>query len=131
MVKISALVLGVIGAVAATTKTPPSSLQIGIKEKADPCQSGYLFDDGSQFDSSRNPGRQPFTFKLGAGQVISGWEKGVLGMCVGERRKVTIPPSLGYGSRAIGPIPAESTLVFDIELLDGASGPGKAVHNEL
>ncbi|TIB74154.1 hypothetical protein E3Q22_00977 [Wallemia mellicola] len=130
MVKISALVLGVIGAVAATTKTPPSSLQIGIKEKADPC-SGYLFDDGSQFDSSRNPGRQPFTFKLGAGQVISGWEKGVLGMCVGERRKVTIPPSLGYGSRAIGPIPAESTLVFDIELLDGASGPGKAVHNEL
>ncbi|TIC01125.1 hypothetical protein E3Q18_00754 [Wallemia mellicola] len=130
MVKISVLVLGVIGAVAATTKTPPSSLQIGIKEKADPC-SGYLFDDGSQFDSSRNPGRQPFTFKLGAGQVISGWEKGVLGMCVGERRKVTIPPSLGYGSRAIGPIPAESTLVFDIELLDGASGPGKAVHNEL
>lgn len=144
MVKISALVLGVIGAVAATTKTPPSTLQIGIKEKADPClataqngdnltmhYTGYLFDGGSQFDSSRNPGRHPFTFRLGAGQVISGWEKGVLGMCVGERRKVTIPPSLGYGSRAIGPIPAESTLVFDIELLDGASGPGKAVHNEL
>ena len=77
--------------------------------------SGTLAD-GTEFDSSykRN---QPFTFTLGAGQVISGWDQGVAGMKVGGKRKLVIPPSLGYGSRANGAIPADSTLTFEIELL--------------
>lgn len=70
---------------------------------------GTLAFDGSVFDSSRNFG-QPFTFTLGAGQVIKGWDEGLLGMCVGEQRKLTIPPSMGYGDRTVGPIPGGSTL---------------------
>jgi FKBP-type peptidyl-prolyl cis-trans isomerase len=71
---------------------------------------------GTQFDSSyaRN---QPFTFRLGANQVIAGWERGVPGMRVGGRRRLTIPPSLAYGSSGNGPIPPNSTLRFEIELL--------------
>jgi len=78
---------------------------------------GTLQSNGKEFDSSigRN---QPFDFTLGEGMVIQGWEQGVPGMCVGEKRRLTIPPSLGYGSRGFGDIiPAQSTLVFEIELL--------------
>ena len=75
------------------------------------------FEDGSQFDSS--VGRGPFSFKLGAGRVIQGWDMGVAGMKVGGKRKLTIPSELGYGSRgAGGAIPPDSTLLFDVELLD-------------
>jgi len=73
-------------------------------------------EDGTRFDSSYERG-VPFTFRIGAGQVIAGWDQGVPGMKVGGRRRLTIPPSLGYGSRAVGPIPPSSTLIFEIELL--------------
>lgn len=78
--------------------------------------TGWL-PDGTKFDSSRDR-HQPFEFKLGGGQVIQGWEQGVEGMRVGEKRKLVIPPDLGYGGRAVGPIPANSTLIFEVELLD-------------
>ena len=72
-------------------------------------------DDGKEFDSSY--GRGPFEFSLGAGMVIKGWDEGVAGMKVGGKRKLVIPPELGYGSRGIGPIPPNSVLTFEVELL--------------
>ncbi len=72
--------------------------------------------NGKQFDSSYSR-NQPFTFTIGAGQVIKGWDLGVVGMKVGGKRKLVIPPDLGYGSTAQGSIPANSTLIFEIELL--------------
>jgi FKBP-type peptidyl-prolyl cis-trans isomerase len=78
--------------------------------------TGWL-TNGTKFDSSVDRG-QPIQFPLGTGRVIKGWDEGVAGMKVGEKRKLTIPPSLGYGERGYPPvIPANSTLVFEVELM--------------
>jgi FKBP-type peptidyl-prolyl cis-trans isomerase FkpA len=97
-------------------------LKVGDGDEA---KSGYAVEvhytgwltNGTKFDSSLDR-KQPFKFKLGAGQVIDGWDQGVAGMKVGGKRKLTIPPGLGYGARgAGGVIPPNSTLVFEVELL--------------
>ena len=76
-------------------------------------------EDGSVFDSSLNPDREPFTFTLGVGSVIKGWDLGVKGMKVGGKRKLTIPSDLGYGDKGAGNlIPPGATLIFEVELLD-------------
>lgn len=78
---------------------------------------GTLFD-GTKFDANLDHGTAPFKFTLGAGEVIKGWDQGVLGMKVGGKRKLTIPPSLAYGAGTVGAIPPNSMLVFEVELLE-------------
>ncbi len=80
--------------------------------------------NGTVFDSSEKPGRTPFQFHLGAGQVIKGWDQGVAGMRVGGKRLLTIPPELGYGSAGTpgGPIPPNATLIFTVKLLKVEKG---------
>ncbi|XP_070622332.1 peptidyl-prolyl cis-trans isomerase FKBP2 isoform X1 [Erythrolamprus reginae] len=104
-------------------------LQIGVKKRVDNCPiksrkgdvlhmhyTGKL-EDGTEFDSSLTRD-QPFVFSLGTGQVIKGWEQGLLGMCEGEKRKLVIPSELGYGDRGAPPkIPGGATLIFEVELL--------------
>lgn len=76
-------------------------------------------EDGTVFDSSKNPGRDPFRFTVGVGQVIKGWEEGFIGMKIGGTRTLTIPSEMGYGARGAGDaIPPNATLVFEIELLE-------------
>ncbi len=79
--------------------------------------TGWL-TDGTKFDSSHDPGRQPLRFTIGQGTVIRGWEEGVKGMRVGGRRRLTIPPEMAYGEQGYpGAIPPNSTLIFEIEFL--------------
>ncbi|MDX1566809.1 MAG: FKBP-type peptidyl-prolyl cis-trans isomerase [Longimicrobiales bacterium] len=86
--------------------------------------TGWL-PDGTRFDTSRERG-EPFVFTVGRGQVIAGWDEGVLGMTPGERRRLVLPPSLGYGSRGAGNgvIPPNSPLVFEVEALNVGGGGG-------
>jgi len=84
--------------------------------------TGWLYEPnapqqhGAQFDSSS--GRGPFSFALGAGQVIPGWDEGVKGMKVGGKRTLIVPAAMGYGDSGAGPIPPNATLIFEVELLD-------------
>ncbi|XP_057872081.1 peptidyl-prolyl cis-trans isomerase FKBP15-1 [Cryptomeria japonica] len=113
-------------------------LQIGVKHKPKSCDiqahkgdrikvhyRGSL-TDGTVFDSSFERG-DPIEFELGSGQVIKGWDQGLLGMCVGEKRKLKIPSKLGYGDHGSPPkIPGGATLVFDTELVAVNGKPGKS-----
>lgn len=128
------VVVAAVGAAATTASESGSGgnskrLQIGVKRRVENCQSrsrkgdvlhmhyrGTL-EDGTEFDSSYNRG-DPLTFTLGSGQVIRGWDQGLLAMCVGEKRKLVIPPELAYGSRGAPPtIPGDATLTFEVELV--------------
>lgn len=73
-------------------------------------------ENGTKFDSSYDR-NQPFTTQIGVGQVIAGWDEGIVGMKVGGKRKLIIPPDLGYGSQNLGSIPPNSTLIFEVELI--------------
>jgi len=122
--------------VLANEEIRPSGLKIEHVSRPEACEktaengnqltmhyTGTLQSDGTKFDSSvdRN---EPFKFQLGVGQVIKGWDEGIVGMCVGEKRKLTVPPELGYGEQGAGDvIPGGATLVFDIELIDTEEGP--------
>jgi len=114
---------------------PASELKIEVLHKPEECaetsKKGQLltmhyvgtFPDGNQFDSSRDR-NQPFTFQIGVGQVVKGWDQGLLDMCVGEKRKLIVPPVLGYGDQGAGEvIPPGSTLVFETELLKIEQAP--------
>jgi len=109
-----------------------TKLQIGVKKripaeectvksrKGDKLKMHYTgtLEDGTEFDSSI-PRGDPLEFTLGMGQVIKGWDQGLLGMCKGEKRKLSIPPHLGYGESGAPPkIPGNSVLIFEVELVD-------------
>ncbi|KAH6877824.1 hypothetical protein BKA58DRAFT_435548 [Alternaria rosae] len=87
-----------------------------VGDKVNVHYRGTLESDGSEFDASYNRG-QPLSFAVGTGQVIKGWDQGLLDMCPGEKRKLTIQPEWAYGSRGAGPIPANSVLIFESELV--------------
>merc|ERR1711887_452471 len=106
-----------------------TKVQIGVKKRVENCEmksrkgdtlhmhyTGTL-QDGTEFDSSI-PRGEPLSFTLGSGQVIKGWDQGLLAMCAGEKRKLVIPPELGYGDRGAGDkIPGGSVLIFEVELI--------------
>merc|ERR1739848_307889 len=136
IMKSSLILLASIATLAlAEPEVRPSGLKVEYVEVPESCdrkaKNGQMLtmhytgtlEDGTKFDSAvdRN---EPFKFQIGVGQVIQGWEEGVLGMCVGEKRRLIVPPQLGYGDQGAGDIiPGGATLYFEIELLDTEDGP--------
>eukprot|EP00775_Hariotina_reticulata_P004460 gene4460-4716_t len=126
---VAALLLLLAAAAAEAKDKDVTSLHIGVKSRPSECTrkakpgdtvhvhyTGKLVD-GTKFDSSLDRG-DPIVFELGAGRVIKGWDQGISGMCVGEKRKLKIPPHLGYGDSGAPPtIPGGATLIFDTELV--------------
>lgn len=104
------------GGVKVATIASGTGPQIQSGQKANMLYTGYLAKGGKVFDDSLAHGGKPFSFKVGAGQVVPGFDTGTLGMQVGESRIIQIPPSQGYGNHKTGPIPANSTLVFVVTL---------------
>jgi peptidylprolyl isomerase len=104
-------------ALKAETLIAGSGAQIKNGQQATVQYVGVLFKNGKEFDTSWGKGKQPFAFTIGSGQVISGWDQGVLGMKVGERRRLTIPADLAYGAQGSPPkIGPNEPLIFDIDL---------------
>jgi len=132
LVLLSALVVAVLGG---EIKETDSGLKVEYLTKPETCdrvaRNGDMLsmhyvgtlESGAKFDSSYDRS-EPFKFQIGVGQVIKGWEEGVLGMCVGEKRKLIVPPELGYGEQGAGDIiPGGATLYFEVELITAEEGP--------
>eukprot|EP00252_Welwitschia_mirabilis_P003082 TRINITY_DN13157_c0_g1_i1.p1 TRINITY_DN13157_c0_g1~~TRINITY_DN13157_c0_g1_i1.p1 ORF type:complete len:153 (-),score=28.16 TRINITY_DN13157_c0_g1_i1:504-962(-) len=125
----SLIIICIVSLLVVAKKGDVTDLQIGVKYKPESCgiqahkgdkvkvhYKGYL-TDGTVFDSSYERG-EPIEFQLGSGQVIKGWDQGLLGTCVGEKRKLKIPSKLGYGEQGSPPkIPGGAMLIFDTELV--------------
>lgn len=130
--------------IASAKKQPPTQLQIGIKHRPITCPQrtksgdtvqvhyeGKLFSNGKVFDSSLTRG-DPIEFVLGNGQVIQGWDQGLLNMCVGEKRLLKIPSDLAYGARGSPPvIPENAALIFNTELVSINGNKEEDVKEEL
>jgi FKBP-type peptidyl-prolyl cis-trans isomerase len=128
--KISLLGLLLLGMVGTEGASPPAKLKIGVLKRPERCSiksrqgdvlvvhsTGKLFESNTVFDP-KDPDEDPFHFILGRGQVIEGWDLGLLGMCAGEIRRLVVPSKLGYGERGAPPfIPGDNALVFEVELL--------------
>lgn len=107
---------------AAATNLEATDETVGTGATAEPGDTitvNYVgaFTNGTVFDASANHGDQGFTFQLGAGKVIQGWDQGIVGMKEGGKRRLIVPSSLGYGPNDYGPIPGNSTLLFEVELV--------------
>jgi len=127
--------LVLVGLTWAGEEVKDSGLKVEYVSKPDDCsvvaRNGNMLkmhytgtlEDGKKFDSSYDRS-EPFQFQIGVGQVIKGWEEGVLGICQGEKRRLIVPPALGYGDQGAGDIiPGGATLYFDVELISAEEGP--------